>query len=240
LDSLDSYISELASSHPAVREHAARSLFALGVHAKRAIPALLHELDKNDPYQPWIGTAVQNIGARVEDVPQLQKLLHHADVRVRFWAARFAVKMGPAAAPMIADLIFNLSSDDQPWSDSVTWALSSIGEAAIPSLAAAIANVRSSARPRAIVAVSQSTAATSMLIPLIANSLGSGDQLQWTTSVRCLCSLAESISQGRREVDDEAKRTLVASLIHASRDEYQWLSEVESLWVQRALSALSI
>ena len=104
-NTLDTFTVDLANQDKAVRETALRALREFGRDARRAMPALLHMMESNDPFERVLaGGAISAIGP--ECLPGLTNLLRHPNANVRFGAVRtislFETNAYPATAALAA------------------------------------------------------------------------------------------------------------------------------------------
>lgn len=235
VESLTVHIQNLESRDGSTREAAAQALYNLGPRARPSVPALLDALLSEPDNCPWVGTAIVELQPTVSDIPKLRDALHSANQHVRFWAARAIVKLGPEGFPLVPDLIGLLCDPNDPVTDSVAWALGSIGrEAVMPLIDAANAD-DSQLQSRAILALGRYPEHIKAKLPTIVNALDADDRDVRNCAARAICSLAQSAHPDTTIYDEASVATLVDTIERIVGDSS---IEVEPDWPQRILGWL--
>lgn len=237
MDELQHLISALRSSDAATREAAAHALHDLGAVAKSAVPSLFDAILREPGACPWVGTALTQLGPLAPDMKSLAFALRSKNSHVRFWAARTAVKLGPTAEPVIPDLIALLCDQHHPVTDSVVWALGTIGPTAIPPLIAAARGYDPEVRARAILALGRYHEDAARKLPEIVESLDDPVANVRNHAARAICSLGQSAHPDPSVYDADTFAMLVKALDRIASDpsidvDTEWLKRIQG-WIRR-------
>jgi len=230
MDQIQHLIEDLKSLDPATREAAAKALHDVGDDARIAVPALYYAILRECGACPWVGTALSRLGHLAPDLDALSSALHSDNSHVRFWAARTAVKLGSAAKPLIPDLISLLCDTHHPVTDSVVWALGSIGHAAINPLIDAARGDDAHLRARAVLALGQYHEDAEVKLPQIVRSLDDTDANVRNHAARAVCALGQSAHPDPSVYDNDTFSLLLNALNRITNDS---TIEVDEEWLGR-------
>ncbi|MDX1929432.1 MAG: HEAT repeat domain-containing protein [Pirellulaceae bacterium] len=218
MDQIQHLIKDLESSDPATREAAAHTLHDLGDDARLALPALFSAILREPDACPWVGTALARLGHLAPDIDALSSALRSENSHVRFWAARIAVNLGPDAEPLIPDLISLLCDTHHPVTDSVAWALGSIGHAAILPLVSAARSDDAQLRARAVLALGRYHENAALKLPEIIKSLDDADSSVRKHAAHAVCSLGQSAHPDSSVYDADTLALLLGALDRIGAD----------------------
>ena len=230
MDQIQQLIDDLKFSDPARREAAAHALHDLGDGARLAVPALFDAILREPDACPWVGTAFTRLGHLAPDIDALASALHSENSHVRFWAARTAVKLGPVAEPLIPDLISLLCDTHQPVTDSVVWALGSIGHAAITPLITAARADDAQLRARAVLTLGRYHENAALKLPQIIKSLDDADPTVRKHAAHAVCSLGQFAHPDRSVYDTDTFALLLGALDRIADDS---TIDVDAEWFDR-------
>ncbi len=232
---LDVHLQDLESMDSSRRETAAKALFDLGAEARSAVPALLDALIAEPDACSWVGTAVVELRPTASDIPKLRAGLSSANDSVRFWTARAIVTLGPDAAPLTADLIRVLVDPNFPVTDSVLWALGTIGAASIQPLIEAATGADPKLRCMAVCALGRYPEHITSKLPTILTALDDRDATVRTSAAHAVCRLAQRSYCDVASYDSPTQRALTDALNRIIKD-----TSIDTApdWPQRALDWL--
>lgn len=236
MDELQHLVSDLKSSDAATREAAAHALHDLADKAKPAVPALFNAIIRESGACPWVGTALTRLGPLDPDMKALASALRSKNSHVRFWAARTAVKLGPTAERLIPELISLLCDHHQPVTDSVVWALGSIGPAAITPLIEAARGHDAQLRARAVLALGRYHENTDLKLPEIIRSLNDPVANVRNHAASAVCSLGQSAHPDPSVYDSDTLAILLSALDRIANDstidvDAEWLGRIRG-WLR--------
>jgi len=215
---LQQYIDSLESSDASTREAAAHAIYNLGDAARDAAPALFAAILRESDACPWVGAALTRIGPLAPNFDALESALRSDNSHIRFWAARTAVKLGPDAEPLIPLLISLLCDSHHPVSDSVVWALGTIGIPAISPLIDATHDDDAELRGRAVLALGRYPQDAAIKLPVIVKSFDDPDTNVRRSAAHAICSLGQSAHPDRNVYDAGTFSTLVAAIDRIAGD----------------------
>ncbi|WP_158231094.1 HEAT repeat domain-containing protein [Rhodopirellula bahusiensis] len=212
MNPLQQYIDDLEFPDASTREAAAHAIHDLGDAARDAAPALFAAILRETDACPWVGTALTRIGPLAADLDALESALRSDNSHVRFWAARTIVKLGPDAEPLIPILISLLCDSHHPVTDSVVWALGTIGIPAISPLVDATHDDDAELRGRAVLALGRYPQDAAIKLPAIVKSLDDPDPNVRRQAAHAICSLGQDAHPDRDGYDAGTFSTLVAAI----------------------------
>lgn len=230
VDQIQHFIDDLKSPDLAIREAAAHALYDLGDDARQAVPSLYNALLRETGACPWVGTALTRLGPLAPDINALESALGNNNSSVRVWAARTAVRLGPAAEPLISCLIPLLCDPNPAVTDSVRWALDSIGSAAISPLIKVTRDHDAQLRAKAVLALGAYHKNAAVKLPAIISALDDPVANVRNHAARAVCGLAQDAHPDSSVYDPDTFAVLLIALDRISDDAS---IEVDAEWLDR-------